>query len=346
MKNIKDHIINQNASIKEAVAQINKLPKTLTLFAVNKNQQLVGTLTDGDIRRGFLKGKTLEDNVENFISGDFHFLDNGIDVYLIKKLKKMGIRLLPVLNKNKEIVKVFNLHHLNSILPLDAVIMAGGRGQRLRPITDSVPKPMIKLGDKPIIEHNIDRLILYGIENIYISVNYLKEQIMEYFGDGSKKGINIFYIEEDKPLGTAGALSLVDKFNNDVLLTNSDLFTNINYEDFYMAFKESNADMAIASIPYTVNIPYAIFELKKKQVISFKEKPANTHYANAGIYLLRKEMVDAIPYNQFYNTTDLMQHSINNKKRIIHNPLIGYWIDIGKHEDLIKAQEIVKHIKI
>ena len=346
MTNIQDHIIDQNVSIKEALAQINKLPKTQTLFVVNGNNQLLGTLTDGDIRRGFLKGNTLEDKVDSFIPEKFHSLENGIDVHHIRQLKKKGIRLLPVLNQNKEIEKVYDLHQLKSVLPLDAVIMAGGRGERLKPITDTIPKPMIKLGNKPIIEYNIDHLISYGIENIYLAVNYLKEQIIEYFGNGSNKGISIKYIEESDPMGTAGALSLVDGFENDVLLTNSDLFTNIDYEDFYLAFLDKQADMAIASVPYTVNIPYAILEEENSFIHGFKEKPSNTHYANAGIYIIQKELVKTIPEGTFYNATNLIQDMIDSNKKIIHNPLIGYWNDIGKPEDLNRAQEIVNHQQI
>ncbi|MEA3447195.1 MAG: nucleotidyltransferase family protein [Bacteroidota bacterium] len=344
MKNIQDHIIHEKAPIKKALEQLNKLPNTLTLFVVNEKQQLIGTLTDGDIRRGFLSGRTLEDNTGRFVTSNFHYMNNGIDVQKVKKLKNKGIRLLPVIDDNRQIIKVYDLHRLNSVLPLDAVIMAGGRGKRLRPITDTIPKPMIELGGKPIIEHNIDRLISYGIENVYISVNYLKEQIIAYFGDGTKKGINIQYIEEEQPLGTAGALSLVKEFENDILLTNSDLFTNIDYEDLYLNFLKKNADMAIASIPYTVNIPYAIFEEKHTNIKGFKEKPSNTHYANAGIYIIKQKLLKYIPENQFYNTTDLMEACIAKKETLIHNPVIGYWIDIGKHEDLKRAQEIVKHV--
>lgn len=202
---------------------------------------------------------------------------------------------------------------------------------------------MLQLGGKPIIEHTIDRLISYGIEKIYISVHYLKEQIIAFFGDGTSKGIQIQYIEEDEPLGTVGALSLVEDYKNDILLTNSDLFSNIDYEDFYLTFEKHKADMAIASLPYTVNIPYAILEEDKNKITSFKEKPSNTHYANAGIYLIKKELIRAIPKNEFYNTTDLMQYVIDSGKKIIHNPIVGYWIDIGKHEDLKRAQEILKH---
>jgi dTDP-glucose pyrophosphorylase len=344
MKNFKDHIIHHKASIREALNQITNLEQTLTLIVVNDKSQLHGTLTDGDIRRGFVMGNDLSDNVDKFMTKTFHFLKNEIDVKQIQKLKLGGIGLLPVVNDKKEITKVYNLQKLNSVLPLDAIIMAGGKGERLKPLTDSVPKPMLKIGNKPIIEHNIDWLISYGIETIYISVNYLKEQIIDYFGNGEKKGVEIKYIEEGKPLGTAGSLSLIDNLNRDIIVTNSDLFTNINYEDFYLAFHNQNAEMAIASVPYTVNIPYAILEEEQNIVKRFKEKPINTHYANAGIYLLNKELLNEIPKNSFYNMTDLMQATIDSNKKIIHNPLIGYWIDIGKKEDLEKAKEVAKHL--
>lgn len=341
--NIQDHLIQEEATIKEALIQLNKLPKTLTLFVVNKELQLIGTLTDGDIRRGFISGRTLEDRVIQFITSEYQYLDNGIDVRRVNKLKAKGIRLLPVLNNNKQIERVYDLNSLNSILPLDVVIMAGGRGKRLRPLTDSTPKSMLKIGGKPLLEYNIDRLITYGIENFYIAVNYLKEQIVDYFGDGSNKGIKIKYIEEEKPLGTAGALSLIDNFDNDILLTNSDLFTNINYTDLYLAFFEKKADLAVASIPYTVDIPYAILEEVECCITHFREKPSNTYFANAGIYILNKELVKQIPKNVFFDTTDLMQNVIDKKKIIIHNPIMGYWIDVGKHEDLKRAQDIVIH---
>ncbi|MFC2151958.1 nucleotidyltransferase family protein [Bacteroidota bacterium] len=344
IKNIQDHIIQQSEPILEALRKLNCLPKTLTLFALNEKNQMVGSLTDGDVRRGFLNDKTLNDQVSEFITKDFHYLDKTIDVHYIKELKEKRIRLLPFLNANKEILKVYELYRLKSVLPLDAVIMAGGRGERLRPVTDTIPKSLIKLGNKPIIEHTIDHLILFGVENIYISVNYLKDQIKDYLGDGSEKGIKITYVEEEKALGTAGALSLVKNLKNDILLINSDLFTNIDYEDLYLAYLKNQAQMAVASVPYSVSIPYAILEEKENSVINFKEKPTNTHYANAGIYLIKKEIINNIPKNVFYNATDLMNDLIGQNKKIIQNPIIGYWIDIGKHEDLKKAKEIINHL--
>jgi dTDP-glucose pyrophosphorylase len=345
MKNFTQHIIQDNITILDALNFLNKLTDTLTLFVIDNNNKLIGTLTDGDIRRGFVEGLKLDDNIKHFMSKSFHYINNGVDPRKIKEIKKDEIELLPVLNEKNEIIKVYNLKRLKSVLPADAVIMAGGRGERLRPLTDNTPKPMLKLGEKPIIEYTIDRLIDFGIENIFITIGYLGNQIKEYFGDGSQKGIKIIYIEEDKPLGTIGALSLINDFTNDtILLTNSDLFTNIDYEDFYFAFHNQQADMAIASVPYTVNIPFAILEEENNIIKRFKEKPINTHYVNAGIYLLRKKLINEIPKDSFYNMTDLMQVTIDNNKKIIHNPLIGYWIDIGKQDDYKRAQEIANHI--
>ena len=161
--------------------------------------------------------------------------------------------ILPVLDKNKKIVRILDLEKIKSILPLECVIMAGGRGKRLSPLTDNVPKPMLPLNGKPILEYNIDRLIQFGIKKIYISVKYLGEKIQEYFGDGSQKGIIIEYIWEKKPLGTGGALSLINEFKTEnVLLMNSDLFTDVNFEDFYLSYIKSSADMAVCSTEYKV----------------------------------------------------------------------------------------------
>ncbi len=244
-----------------------------------------------------------------------------------------------------KIIKVYDLQNRKNILPLECMIMAGGRGERLRPLTDNIPKPMLPLAGKPIIEHNINRLISYGIEKIYISVKYLGQQIIDYLGDGTSKDIKIEYIQENQFLGTAGALSLVDNFKTEyILLMNSDIFTDIDLEDLYLQVLEQNADMGIASIPYTLKVPYAIFDEKDKQIKGFKEKPIITKYANAGIYIFKRELISRIPKDTFFNITDLLDIIIKEKLKIIHNPIIGYWIDIGQPQEYLNAQEIIKHI--
>lgn len=346
MKDFTKNIIPNTASVIKAMKKLNEVPDSLTIFAVNEQEQMVGTLTDGDIRRGFIHGLTLNDPVEKFMLKSFHKVMNGFSVHDFKQARDKGIRLLPVLNENGQIEKVYDLKKRKSILPLEAMIMAGGRGERLRPLTDTKPKPMLSLGNKPIIEHNIDRLISYGIEKIYISVKYLGQQIVDYFGDGSAKGIQIEYVWEDQPLGTAGALSLVEKFNSEhILLMNSDLFTDADFEDLYLNTINHEANMGVATVPYTTKVPYGIFTTNEQQVTGLKEKPVYTNYANAGIYILNTSVLNKIPRNTFYNITDLMEQLLSEDQTVIHNPIVGYWIDIGQHQDYKNAQEIVKHVK-
>lgn len=327
--------------------KLNEVPETQTLFIVDDKNSLIGTITDGDIRRGFIKGNELSDNVQKFMSTRFHSVTSEFSVHDFKNIRQKGIQLLPVINSRGQITKVYNLNKQKSMLPVECMIMAGGRGERLRPLTDSTPKPLLKLGDKPIIEHNIDRLITYGVEKFYISVKYLGQQIVDYLGNGSGKGISIEYVWEEEPLGTAGALSLLKNIETKhVILMNSDLFTNIDFEDLYLKTLMDDAELGVATIPYTTKIPYGIFTTNgSHDVTGIKEKPVYTNYANAGIYVIKSSIINSIPKNRFFHVTHLMESLLENQQKIIHNPIIGYWVDIGQHQDYINAREIVKHIQ-
>jgi NDP-sugar pyrophosphorylase family protein len=266
----------------------------------------------------------------------------------LSEYKKKLIRFIPVVDENKIIKSIIDLENYVGAIPVTAVIMAGGRGERLRPLTDTCPKPLLKIGDKPIIEYNVDRLKKFGVSKMVISINYLGQMLQDYLGDGSNKELNISYISEDKPLGTAGAIGLIDEFHTEyILVMNSDLLTNINFADFFNEFIHSNADMAVAATSYHVDIPYAVLEVdSNKQVTSLKEKPRYTYYSNAGIYLFKKELCDKIPKNEFYNITELMEDVVNSSKKLITFPILGYWLDIGKMPDYIKAQEDIKHLDL
>jgi dTDP-glucose pyrophosphorylase len=348
MVNFDKYLISSTATVREALVRLNALSSDiLVLFVVKNKNQLIGTLTDGDIRRGLIGGKSLDDNVVLFYHENYYYLNkSNQSIELIKKFREEKIKLVPFLDDNGCIIRVYNFTNRKSILPIDAVLMAGGRGERLRPLTDKTPKPLLNVGNKPIIEHNIDNLAQHGVDNFFITVNYLAEQIINYFGDGQKKNINISYIKENKPMGTIGSVSLIKEFKNDsILVMNSDIFTNINYEDFYQDFSNSNADMAVASIPYNVSIPYAILNLEDSIIKSFEEKPSYTFYANAGIYLIKKELLKKIPENCIFHATDLLQTLILEGLKVIKYPIVGYWVDIGRFEDLNKVQEFVKHLK-
>jgi dTDP-glucose pyrophosphorylase len=349
MKNFEKHIVLENQKITAALEKLNALSGdgALMLFVLNAKQLVKGVLTDGDIRRGFLKGLNLEDDISKFMNKDFIYLKrNQYSVADLDELRKRAVKLLPVVDDDFKLIRIADFVQKRSILPIDAVMMAGGKGERLRPLTDHVPKPMLKVGDKPIIEHNVDRFIDYGIDHIHISVRHMADHIQNHFNDGSSKNIQISYVQETEPLGTIGSLSLIKKFHhNTVLVMNSDLLTNIDLEEFYREFESNDAEMSIATIPYTVSVPYAVLETDHEKVISLKEKPSYTYYSNAGIYLIKRDVINLIPENRFFNATDLIEMLIKLNKKVSSFPILGYWLDIGKPDDFKKAQEDIKHIK-
>lgn len=348
MEAIQKYTVQENLCILEALVALNKLSSdSLTLFVLNAEGKMVGTLTDGDIRRKLIEGISLKAPVSEMMNRNFVYLEiNEKDgVWKIRKYKRKGITLLPVLDEEKKIVRIYNLKKHYSVLPVDAVLMAGGKGERLRPLTEKTPKPLLPVGDKAIIDYNIERLIAYGIEHISVTVNYLKEQIEEHFSQPFDS-VKIDCVREPKFLGTMGSIKFVKNFYNDtVLVMNSDLFTNLDYEDFYLHFMENKADLSVAAVPYTLTIPYGIFDLKEHSILGLKEKPVYNYYANAGIYLFRRKLLDFIPGDTFFNATDFINLAIHRQLKVIRFPLNGSWIDIGSPQEYQKAKELVKHLK-
>jgi NDP-sugar pyrophosphorylase family protein len=327
---------------------IDELAADGVLFVIDENNELYGSLSDGDIRRGILDGLNLDNAISDFCERTPKVLikDNFIISDIIE-LRENKFEIIPIIDHKNQVVDVLNFRLFQSYLPIDVVIMAGGRGQRLSPLTDTIPKPLLKVGEKPIIEHNIDRLIDYGVKNIWITIKYLGDQIISYFGDGASKTINIQYEIETEALGTVGAVSKIKGLSHEYLLiTNSDLLTNIDYEDFFCTLLDSKADICIATVPYTVDIPYAILETDGNKIINLKEKPSNMYLANAGIYLMKRSVIELIPKDNFYNATDLVEKCIANGLIVQSYLIHGYWLDIGKIEDYNKAQHDIKHIKI
>jgi dTDP-glucose pyrophosphorylase len=349
MKDFSGNIIYNTKNIQDALHMLNSLSGSgnIVLFVLNDQGQLVGTLTDGDIRRGLLSGKTISSKVDEVMHTKFRYLKkNEYDLNKLREYREKKIEVVPVLDEDGKILQIISLNEKTSLLPVDAVIMAGGIGERLRPLTEKTPKPLLKVGDKPIIEHNVNRLIKFGIDKIIISINYLGDQIKEYFGDGSSKEVSIKYIKEEFPCGTIGSVSLVHKFDHEVILVlNSDLLTNIDFEDFYKQFEDDQSIMSVASIPYKVNVPFAVLEVDNNRITSMKEKPTYTYFSNAGIYLIRKKALELIPKNTVYHATDLMEALIAKGEKVTTYPILGYWLDIGKYDDYIRAQEDIKHIK-
>jgi dTDP-glucose pyrophosphorylase len=348
MVDITSHLISRNKTVADALVQMDQLGRHLTLFVIDDAEKLQGTLTDGDIRRGLIKKLSLTDPVEAFMFKGFSFLKkNSYTINEVAKIRDLGVVLLPILDDDLRIIKIVNLSSTKTILPLDVVMIAGGEGQRLRPLTEKIPKPLLSIGNKPIIEHNLDRLIKFGIDDFWICVRYLAEQIVEHFGDGNKKNVTISYIREQIPLGTIGAVRHIETFKHDnVLVTNSDILTDLDYEDFYNDFIKNEADFSIVTVPYRVGVPYAVLETNEGRVLSFREKPTYTYFSNGGIYLMKKQIVEKIPAGNLYNATDLIELLINEGMKVISYPLTSYWLDIGRMEDYEKAKSDIGHLKL
>ena len=343
-----DVLIHKNKNLVEGLQRLNKLRNLsrLILFVIDDNHKVVGSVTDGDIRRSIIAEQNLQKTLGEIANPDFKRLYQTDSYQSFEKYRKLDIKILPILNSEGILVDLIDLESTQAKLPLEAVIMAGGRGKRLSPLTDTIPKPMLQLGSKPIIEHNIDRLISFGIKKIYISVKYLGEQIVDYLGDGKQKNINIEYVWENEPLGTAGALALIDNLTTEhILLMNSDLFTNVNFESLYLKLINENADMAVASTEYKVDIPYAVFETKAGKITNFKEKPSFIYHSNAGIYILKRSLISKIQKNKYCDITDVMEQLVTEGGKLVYDPIIGYWIDIGKTVDYEHAQEFIKHLE-
>jgi NDP-sugar pyrophosphorylase family protein len=316
------------------------------LFVVDLNNKLVGTLTDGDIRRTLISGNDLSSSIEIAMNKNFVCVRvDDISAIQIKAYRTKGITLLPLVNEDGEIIKIYDLTKRKSLLPIDAVLMAGGKGIRLRPLTENTPKPLLKVGKKAIIDHNIDSLMSYGVENFHINTNYLAEKIESHFKN-DERGLNISCLREPEYLGTMGSVKYINNFKHEmVLVMNSDLFTNINFEDLYFYHLNQNADITVAAIPYSVNVPYGIFEIENSSIIGLREKPTYNYYANGGIYLIKRSLFELIPKDSFFDATEFIELAIKKSYKVTYFPIIGYWIDIGKHEDYKKVQEFVNHLE-
>lgn len=344
------HLLSNNATLIEALAGLNNLSGGLmTLMIINDKSQLVGTLTDGDIRRALLSGATLDTPVDRIMQQNFKSMSvDQVDVSKLRELRETGIKLLPLLNKDKSISRLLDLSDNSSLLPVSAVLMAGGRGERLRPLTDRIPKPLLPIEGKAIIDYNIEALSRAGITDITVTTRYLAQQIHDHFAS-PVGGVNVKCVEEEKPLGTIGALALIER-NKDTdvtLVMNSDLLTTISFEEIYLTHIQRKADITIAVLPYTVSVPYAILctETESNKVTAIEEKPTYSYYANAGIYLINNNLLDNISKNEKIDATDFIEQAIANQLSVTYYPINGTWIDIGTPTDFKQAEVLMRHLR-
>lgn len=314
-----------------------------TIFVVDSNDRVVGSLTDGDIRRSLVAGASLVDSVQDVMHRNFIAFRNGlVNIDDIRLARAKKITTVPLLDSYGRLAEIFDFSKYNSVLPLDAVLMAGGKGERLRPLTLDTPKPLLTIADKCIIDYNVEALAANNISNVFVTTNYLSHLIEQHFSQ-AVSGIKVRCIKEPKRLGTIGSLKLINQWeHDDILVMNADLLTSINLEDFYLCHSESDALLTIASVPYTVSVPYAIIQDVDCRVFGIKEKPTFNYFANAGIYILKRKCLEYIPRDDYFDATDLIDALIADGKKVNRFTISGTWIDIGSPDDFRQAQELIK----
>ncbi len=346
MKNIRNHLIYQNTTLTEAVKQLEILKSNAILFVVDDQQKLIGSLTDGDIRRAILGGKSLNIEVKDCIQDKPAFIRKGnINLEKIIYWRNRQFKIIPIVDNEMKIVDVLNFSEKRSLIPVDCVIMAGGKGERLRPLTENKPKPLLPVGEKPIIEHGINHYVYYGIENIQVTTNYLSEQLDTFIASKKSDEINLKGIQETKFMGTIGAIKLISDFHHDVILvSNSDLLTNVDIEQFYLSFVQNSSDCAILSVPFKIEVPYGVLEVDNETLTRIDEKPTYTYNTNGGMYLIKKELLNLIPNDTTFSAVDFIELLMKKNKKITLFKHYGYWLDIGNHNDYLRAQNDIQHI--
>lgn len=334
--NWKLSILSSDHLIKDVIKNLNKTNLQISLVA--KNNKLIGTVTDGDIRRGILKGFSINEKVEKVMKKNSITVGPNTNYRDVKNLmRSKSILQIPIVNKDK---KILGLHFWNKKKNIKkrenvVVIMAGGFGKRMKNKTHYTPKPMITLYGKPILEHIINNLKKAGLANIVIATHYLEHKIINYFGNGKKFGVKIDYIKEKKPLGTAGSLYKLNlKKNLPILVTNGDVISNINFNELLNFHKKNKADATMAVREIKSKNSFGVVEADGLKITKIEEKPINKTYINAGIYALNKNILRLIKKNSFLLMTDLFNKIISSNKKSILFPVFENWQDFASPKDL------------
>ncbi|MBU1042398.1 MAG: nucleotidyltransferase family protein [Proteobacteria bacterium] len=338
---LKDILIAPDLTVVDALRIIDSTRLQIALV-VDEAGRLLGTVSDGDVRRALLAGTALTSPVSAIMFRKPTTAPPEADrETLLALMQSKVLRQIPIVDAGGHVVGLESLMDMlaHKALPNPVVLMAGGRGQRLRPLTDLCPKPLLRIGDKPILEIILENFVAQGFRNFFISINYMAEKVVEHFGDGSRFGVSITYLREDEPLGTAGALTLLPEAPHlPFLVMNGDLLTKVNFEhllDFH-ASQEAEATMCVR--PYTSQIPYGVVHVEDHQLVRLEEKPSQTVFVNAGIYALSPSALPLIPKGAAFDMPTLFEALMAQKRRALAFPVREYWIDIGRMGDYEQAQ--------
>lgn len=342
MKTVSESLIAPSGTIGEAIETIDRSGSQIALVT-DRDGRLLGTLTDGDIRRALLRGEGLEAPVKKAMRRDFRWLPTTVtEEEALAFMQRETVHQVPVMDEQGRVVKLFLLDELlkPKVLPNQVVIMAGGEGKRLRPYTQDCPKPMLQVGDKPLLEIILEQCIDAGFQDFFFAVNYLKDQITDYFGDGSYWQVRIQYLEEEKPLGTAGSLSLLpERPSESILVLNGDVLTRVDYKRLLNFHHEHDSSATMCVREHNTQIPYGVVRMNDLAVHAMEEKPILSHYVNAGIYLLDPALLELVPSDRFFDMPQLLEKAVAQKHHVSAFPIHEDWLDIGHPETLDKAHE-------
>ncbi len=340
MKSFEKILVNEQSSIREVLTIIDANATQIALV-VDSFKKLLGTVTDGDIRRGLLNGLTLDDSIETIVFRTplTAKLSDSKEQIITKALAKK-IHQVPIVDEQNCVIGLKEIEELikPNVKPNKVVLMVGGLGTRLYPLTQDTPKPLLKVGDKPILQTIVERFADYGFINIVMCVNYKGHMIQDYFGDGSAFGVTIQYVLEEERMGTAGALSLLtEKPNDPFFVMNGDLLTNVNFENLLDYHQAQNSTATMCVREYDFQVPYGVVSVEGNQVTSIEEKPVHKFFVSAGIYMLSPSVLDRIPQNQFYDMPTLFEKIIHSKDSAVSFPIHEYWLDIGRMSEYEQA---------
>jgi dTDP-glucose pyrophosphorylase/CBS domain-containing protein len=353
-KELHSLFILPDSSIRVAMSCIDQGASGIALV-VDHERRLLGTITDGDVRRAILVGTDLESPVSDLLvkkhgsqyPKPITASPDTEQRALLALMQHYVLRQIPILDNSGRVVDLVMMDDLipSRDLPLQAVIMAGGLGKRLRPLTEDIPKPMLPVGGKPLMELVIEQLRQVGIRRVNITTHYKPEKISNHFGDGSSFGVELNYVNEDKPLGTGGALGLLETPKEPLLVINGDILTQLDFRAMLSYHKEHNASMTVAVKHYDIKVPYGVIECEGSQVRALKEKPQMHFLVNAGVYLLEPTVYEFIPNGEHFNMTDLIQWLLDSDHVVASFPIIEYWLDIGQISDYEQAQNDMQQLR-
>ena len=341
-------IISPAASISEAIAKLDKAG-TGALMLCTEQLKLFGLVTDGDIRRAYLRGISMDTACEKIASSNPLTMNSSVSSRdALRLMNEHDIDHLPVVDEDGYVLE-FKLRRdivKEEQIDLSAVIMAGGYGKRLLPLTEQVPKPMLPVGDKPLLELTIEQLRRSGIRDMNLTTHYLPENIVEHFGDGDAFGVKLNYIKEDHPLGTAGGLKLLKKPASSFLVINGDILTGVSFQEMLLYHRKNGAEITVGVRKYEVKVPFGVVDCDDVRVTHLREKPSLTFFINAGIYILEPSAWNTIPEGQRFDMTDLIQKLLDEERTVVSFPIIEYWLDVGRHEDYQQAQDDIRNGRI